>query len=97
MIRRRLVSKRKDKMSASSSRRSLLNLAASFIGLVLGQRASALAAADDDSDPIIEHALRPWRGDLDGMLERGMIRVATVGSLATYFFDGFRSAALPTS
>lgn len=39
-------------------------------------------------DPILARALTPWIGDLDGMLERGMIRVAIPYGLTTYFIDG---------
>ena len=37
---------------------------------------------------IIANALQPWTGDLDGMVERGMIRVAIPYGFLTYFIDG---------
>jgi membrane-bound lytic murein transglycosylase MltF len=76
-------------MPAAWSRRSLLELMVSAMAAAAGGSGAALAAAvvDDDRDPLLEHALRRWRGDLDGMLKRGMIRVATVGSLSTFFYD----------
>ena len=37
---------------------------------------------------IIANALEPWTGDLDGMIERGMIRVAIPYGFLTYFIDG---------
>ena len=37
---------------------------------------------------IIANALEPWTGDLDGMVERGMIRVAIPYGFLTYFIDG---------
>lgn len=76
-------------MPASLSRRLLLTLGAPVVWLALRGPGHALAAVahDDDTDPILEHALHRWRGDLDGMLKRGMIRVATVGSLSTFFYD----------
>lgn len=37
---------------------------------------------------IIANALQPWTGDLDGMIERKMIRVAVPYSFLTYFIDG---------
>jgi membrane-bound lytic murein transglycosylase MltF len=43
---------------------------------------------DDAPDPILASALRPWTGDLDGMVERGMIRIAIPFGLTTYFLDG---------
>lgn len=36
----------------------------------------------------IEAALEPWTGTFDGMLERGLIRVAIPVSLSTYYMDG---------
>ncbi|MGE5199421.1 MAG: transglycosylase SLT domain-containing protein [Rhodospirillaceae bacterium] len=35
-----------------------------------------------------ENVMRPWTGDLDGMIERRMIRVLTVYSKTGYFVDG---------
>ena len=62
-------------------------------GLALAGLAAALprlAAAEDgsDIDPLVASALRPWTGDLDGMVARGMVRVAIPVGLATYFFSG---------
>jgi len=37
---------------------------------------------------IIADALEPWTGDLDGMIERGIIRVAIPYGIMTYFADG---------
>ena len=48
-------------------------------------------AATDDADaadPILSSALKPWTGDLEGMVERGMIRIAIPFGLTTYFLDG---------
>ncbi len=46
-------------------------------------------AADDadESDVLLQHALAPWTGDLDGMVERRMIRILTVFSRTFYFLD----------
>jgi membrane-bound lytic murein transglycosylase MltF len=44
--------------------------------------------ADESDDPILARALAPWTGDLDGILERGMLRVAIPYGLTTYFIDG---------
>lgn len=46
------------------------------------------AEAEVPEDPILADALRPWTGDLDGMVERSMIRVAIPYGLVTYFVDG---------
>jgi len=37
---------------------------------------------------LLESALKPWTGDLDGMVQRNMIRVAIPYGIATYFLDG---------
>lgn len=40
-------------------------------------------SAEESDDPILEAALTPWTGDLDGILERGMLRVAIPYGLMT--------------
>ncbi len=42
----------------------------------------------DDLPIEIEELLEPWHGDLDGMIERRLIRVLTVFSPMLYFLDG---------
>src|SRR3546814_17800947 len=37
---------------------------------------------------LLKSALKPWTGDLDGMVARNMIRVAIPYGIATYFLDG---------
>src|SRR3546814_17592363 len=48
--------------------------------------------ADDDEvlaeAALLKSALKPWTGDLDGMVARNMIRVAIPYGIATYFLDG---------
>lgn len=48
--------------------------------------ASAQKSADEDA--LISHARRPWKGDFDGMLKRGFIRILTVYNPILYFYDG---------
>ncbi|HZF14303.1 MAG TPA: transporter substrate-binding domain-containing protein [Steroidobacteraceae bacterium] len=51
--------------------------------------ASAAAAADavtSDLNDLVE-GQKPWSGDLDGMIERGYIRMLTVHSKTVYFID----------
>jgi membrane-bound lytic murein transglycosylase MltF len=43
---------------------------------------------EEPYDPILARALAPWTGDLDGILERGLLRVAIPYGLSTYFIDG---------
>lgn len=65
-------------------------LAALAWGLALGVGAAdeMRDGAEEPEDPILAHALEPWTGDLDAMVERGRIRVAIPYGLATYFVDG---------
>lgn len=55
--------------------------------LVLAQEPAAQPNAEAD-DPILDQALTPWTGDLDGILKRGILRVAVPYGLLTYFNDG---------
>lgn len=80
-----------------ASRRSLLRSLAALMPALLATRSMAqtgalMDAADVDGtdalDPILASALQPWTGDLDGMVERGMIRIAIPFGLTTYFLDG---------
>ena len=74
---------------ATVRRRPVLGglLAAGLTGAFAGApRAEDTAEAPEDA--ILRTALHPWTGDLDGMVERGMVRVAVPVGLATYFFDG---------
>ena len=48
----------------------------------------ATDSAEEPDDPILDQALTPWTGDLDGILKRGMLRIAIPYGLSTYFVDG---------
>jgi membrane-bound lytic murein transglycosylase MltF len=48
---------------------------------------TADAPSSGPDDAMIEAATRPWTGDLDGMIERRMIRVLTTHSKVNYFVD----------
>lgn len=39
------------------------------------------------NDPLLRLALEPWRGDLDGMIERGMLRIAVPFGSTTYYLE----------
>jgi membrane-bound lytic murein transglycosylase MltF len=57
--------------------------------LTLAQEAgSEEVTAEESDDPILDQALTPWTGDLDGILKRGTLRVAIPYGLMTYFNDG---------
>lgn len=62
-----------------------------FIALA-APAARAQPAEDEDKilaeAALLEAALHPWTGDLDGMVERKMLRVAIPFGIATYFLDG---------
>ncbi|MBK1719151.1 transglycosylase SLT domain-containing protein [Thiocystis violacea] len=49
---------------------------------------SAPPPVEEPDDPILTQALTPWRGDLDGIRKRGLLRVAIPYGLLTYFMDG---------
>ena len=49
--------------------------------------AQAAPAADAPSDAAIAAALKPWNGDLDGMVERRFIRVLVTFNKTNYFVD----------
>ena len=49
--------------------------------------AQAAPAADAPSDAAIAAALKPWTGDLDGMVERRFIRVLVTFNKTNYFVD----------
>jgi len=66
-----------------------LLVAMGFAPLLPGQEPqSPVVPPDESDDPILEQALTPWTGDLDGILERGILRVAIPYGLSTYFMDG---------
>ena len=45
-------------------------------------------AASGEQNEIMEHVNEPWRGDLDGMTERGFLRILTVHNPLFFSFDG---------
>jgi membrane-bound lytic murein transglycosylase MltF len=53
----------------------------------LAQEPAAQEAADGTLTIDLEKQLKPWTGDLDGMIERRVIRVLTVNSKTFYFHD----------
>ena len=56
-------------------------------GTVLAQRSPPPAAARGTLTIDPKELQKPWTGDLDGMVERGYIRVLTVNSKTIYFID----------
>jgi membrane-bound lytic murein transglycosylase MltF len=49
-----------------------------------------------ETDEILEHVNEPWTGDLDGMVERGFVRVLTVHNPLFFTFDGADHRGLAT-
>jgi membrane-bound lytic murein transglycosylase MltF len=48
----------------------------------------ASLAQTTDQDEILQHVSKAWTGDLDGMVERGFIRILTVYNPLFFSFDG---------
>ena len=46
------------------------------------------------SDEILDHVEEAWTGDLDGITERGFLRVLTVHNPLYFIFDGDRTRGL---
>ena len=66
-----------------------LVLLAGILLVAAGSRAQTPTEdALDPDEAILASAQAPWQGDLDGMVARGMVRVATSQSLMNYFLDG---------
>jgi membrane-bound lytic murein transglycosylase MltF len=51
-------------------------------------------AAPDQQDAIYEQANKPWRGDLDGIIERGFLRILTVHNPLFFGFDGVKQEGM---
>jgi membrane-bound lytic murein transglycosylase MltF len=55
-----------------------------------GKRPPKSIAKDEDSDEILDHVEAAWTGDLDGMIDRGFVRILTVHNPLFFTFDGRR-------
>ena len=74
---------------------SLPPLVAALLALPLILPAARLAAAaPGEKDEILEHAHEPWTGDLDGITERGFLRILTVHNPLFFSFDGARQKGM---
>src|SRR3546814_15862345 len=71
---------------------SVVPSAAFLIALLMAAPAVPAQTADDDEllaeAALLTSALKPWTGDLDGMIARNMIPVAIPYGISTYFLDG---------
>ena len=95
--------RRQGHFTASSplNRRYFLAILALSVSGILAERAAAQTGVlhgdvdeSDTVDPIFADALRPWTGDFDGIVERGMVRIAIPFGLTTYFLDGAQQKGL---
>jgi membrane-bound lytic murein transglycosylase MltF len=59
-----------------------------LLPLILTLQLAAVPAGAGEPDEILDHVNEAWTGDLDGMVERGFIRVLTVHNPLTFTFDG---------
>jgi membrane-bound lytic murein transglycosylase MltF len=58
---------------------------------VLFTGGSVLAASSEQGE-LSDHMLEPWSGDLDGITERGFLRILTVHNPLFFSFDGVKQA-----
>ncbi len=68
--------------------RYLLALLGLLVMASLPPGAGLAQDAADTQDEILEHASKPWTGDLDGMTRRGFVRILTVHNPLFFQFDG---------
>ena len=63
------------------------------------QTAEAAGEAADEapskpSEAVLDHALDPWKGDLDGMVERGFLRILTAYNPLYFSYNGVEQKGL---
>lgn len=64
-----------------------------ILGLVFSVTASpksGFAQDKPEGDALLDHARVPWTGDLDGMYERGLIRILTAPNPLLFLMDGVK-------
>ncbi len=65
-----------------------------FLLIMVWGLGPAGAQGTTDEEALITHAMEPWVGDLDGMIERGFIRVLSTYNPLFFFYDGFTRRGL---
>jgi membrane-bound lytic murein transglycosylase MltF len=65
-----------------------------LLALLLAFQLAAPTPAVDASDELLEHAMAPWTGDLDGIVDRGFLRILTVHNPLFFTFDGVEQRGL---
>ena len=61
------------------------------------EQQTAEAVGEAPSEPsvsVLDHALDPWKGDLDGMVERGFLRILTAYNPLYFSYDGVEQKGL---
>lgn len=76
-------------MSRMPAFRTGVLLFAWMAAVVLGHRPGPAAAMDGFHRAVLENLKAPWSGDLDGMVQRGTLRVLVVCNRTNYFIDRF--------
>jgi membrane-bound lytic murein transglycosylase MltF len=66
----------------------------SLLSVVLCVLGPAGAQDTTDEEALLAHAMEPWTGDLDGMVERGFIRVLSTYNPLFFYYDGFTRRGL---
>ena len=63
--------------------------------ITVGTLFTSLAAKSaEDDDALMDHANSPWVGDLDGMFERGFIRLLTIYNPLSFSYNGIDQRGL---
>ncbi len=62
--------------------------------LIAGSAGAQDATGTADEDALLEHAAEPWTGDLDGMIERGFVRILTAYNPLFFSYDGIEQRGL---
>ena len=65
-----------------------------FLLIMVWGLGPAGAQGTTDEEALIAHAMEPWVGDLDGMIERGFIRVLSTYNPLFFYYDGFTRRGL---
>jgi len=76
-----------------SIRSAILN-SLSLLPLLFAPAAAAQQTTASDQDEIIAHANEPWTGDLDGIVERGFLRILTVHNPLFFSFNGVKQKGM---
>jgi len=96
---------RMPRLGALGGALAVLLIALTTLAAALAPAARASMGADETTvpaaiaeqkavDALVQAALKPWKGDFDGMVKRRMIRVLTTYNRILYFTDKYRERGL---